>query len=58
MYYLRTLSLHDVVHALQRREPRLALHISCNLCCNVLNTVRGDLGRRSSGFSRATQRAS
>jgi hypothetical protein len=38
MYYLRTLSLHDVVHALQRREPRLALRISSNLCSNALNT--------------------
>ena len=47
MYFLRTLSFHDVVRALKRREPRLALHISGNLCSNVLNTVRADLGRRS-----------
>jgi len=29
-YFLRTLSIHDVLHALQSREPRLALRISCN----------------------------
>jgi hypothetical protein len=31
MYFLRTLSFHDVVRALKRREPRLALRISHNL---------------------------
>ena len=58
MYYLRTLSLHDVVQALRRREPRLALRISGNLCSNALNTVRADFGRRSSALSRAMRRAS
>ena len=58
MYFLRTLSIHDVVHALRRREPRLALRIGTNLCSNALNTVRADFGRRSSTLSRAMRRAS
>ena len=56
MYYLPTLSLHDVVHALQRREPRLALRISGNLCSNAVTTVRADFGRRASALSRAMRR--
>jgi hypothetical protein len=39
MYYLRTLSIRDVVHALKRREPRLALRISHNLCSNAINAA-------------------
>jgi len=58
MYFLRTLSIQDVVHALQRRKPRLALRIGHNLCSNAFNTVWADLGRRSSALSRVTRRAS
>ena len=58
MYFLRTLSFRDVIRALKRHEPRLALHISHNLCSNALNTVRADLGRRSHAFGRAMRRAS
>jgi hypothetical protein len=39
VYFLRTISLHDVVRALKRREPRLALRISHNLCSNAINAV-------------------
>jgi hypothetical protein len=45
MYFLRTLSFHDAVRALKRREPRLALRITQNLCSNALNTARANLGR-------------
>jgi len=58
MYFLRELSIHDVVRALKRREPRLALRISQNLCSNALNTVRADLSRRSHVFSRMARRSS
>jgi hypothetical protein len=58
MYFLRTLSFHDVVHALKRREPRLALRISSNLCTNALHTVRADLGRRSHALNRVLRRTS
>jgi hypothetical protein len=58
MYFLRTLSFHDVVRALKRREPRLALRISHNLCSNALNTARAGLGRRSNPISRALRRTS
>jgi hypothetical protein len=53
VYYLRTLSLYDVLHALQNREPRLALRIGSNLCSNALSTVRADLRRHSDALSRA-----
>jgi hypothetical protein len=46
MYFLRTLSFHDVVCALKRREPRLALRISHNLCSNVINAADFRLRRR------------
>jgi hypothetical protein len=42
MYFLRELSIHDVVRALKRREPRLALRISQNLCSNALNSARAE----------------
>jgi hypothetical protein len=58
MYFLRTLSFRDVVRALKRHEPRLALRISQNLCSNAVNTVRADIGRRSSAFYRVVRRAS
>jgi hypothetical protein len=58
MYFLRTLSFHDVLHALKRREPRLALRISHNLCSNALNTVRANLGRRSHALNRMVRRSS
>jgi hypothetical protein len=58
MYFLRTLSFHDVVHALKRREARLALRISHNLFSNTLNSARADLGRRSHALNRALRRAS
>jgi len=58
MYYLRELSLRDVVAAFKRREPRLALRISQNLCSNALNTARASLGRRSSALGRTVRRAS
>jgi hypothetical protein len=47
MYFLRELSVHDVLRALKRREPCLALRISHNLCSNALNTARANLARRS-----------
>ena len=58
MYFLRTLSFRDVVRALKRREPRLALRISQNLCSNALNTARGKLGRRSFPLHGARRRTS
>jgi hypothetical protein len=58
MYFLRTLSFHDVVRALKRREPRLALRISSNLCTNAMNTARADFGRRSHALNRVVRRAS
>ena len=57
MYFLRELSIHDVVRALKRREPRLALRISQNLCSNALNTARANLSRRSYALSRVARRA-
>ena len=54
MYALRLLSIRDVVTALKRREPALALRISHNLCSNAVNTARfrlqraGVLARRTS----------
>ena len=39
MYFLRTLSFRDVVRALKRRELRLALRISHNLCSNAINAT-------------------
>jgi hypothetical protein len=56
MYFLRELSIHDVVRALKRREPRLALRISQNLCSNALNTARASLGRRSRIRGRTVRR--
>lgn len=58
MFFLRTLSFHDVIHALQRREPRVALAITANLCSNALNSVRYDLGRRSCSLARVLRRPS
>jgi hypothetical protein len=58
MYFLRTLSFHDVVRALKRREPCVALRISHSLCSNALNTARAGLGRRSHPLSRLVRRAS
>jgi len=58
MYFLRTLSFHDVIHALRRREPRIALAITSNLCSNALNTTRYELTRRSCALSRVLRRAS
>jgi hypothetical protein len=46
MYFLRTLSFRDVVRALKRREPRLALRISHNLCSNAINAADSRLRRR------------
>jgi hypothetical protein len=45
-YILRTLSIRDVGRALQRREVRLALRISQNLCSNTVGTVRSHLRKR------------
>ena len=39
-FILRSLSLRDVARALKRRELRLALRISQNLCSNAVNAVR------------------
>jgi hypothetical protein len=47
MYALRTLSIHDVVRALKRRELRLALRISENLCSNAVSTLRFRLRKRT-----------
>ena len=58
MYYCEHSRFRDVVHALQRREPRLALRISGNLCSNALNTVRADLRSAFVGSRRAMRRAS
>ena len=45
MYALRLLSIRDVVTALKRHEPGLALRISGNLCGNALSTARMRLNR-------------
>jgi hypothetical protein len=58
MYYLRELSVHDVLRALKRRDPWLALRISQNLCSNALNTVRANLVRRSRIRARTVRRPS
>jgi len=47
MYFLRTLGIGDVLRALKRREPRIALHISGNLIRNAVGTARSHLPRRS-----------
>jgi len=47
MYVLRTLSIHDVVRALKRRELHLALRISQNLCSNAASTLRFRLRKRT-----------
>ena len=39
MYYLRTLLIRDVLRALKRGEPYLALRISHNLCGNAINAA-------------------
>jgi hypothetical protein len=46
-YILRTLSIRDVARALQRRELRLALRISQNLCSNAVSTVGFRLRKRT-----------
>ena len=58
MYFLRTVSFHDVINALQRREPRVALAITGNLCSNALNSARYALGRRSCMVARVLRRPS
>ena len=45
MNALRLLSIRDVVTALKRREPGLALRISGNLCSNAVSTARMHLHR-------------
>ena len=44
---IRTLSIHDVVRALRRRELRLALRISENLCSNAVSMLRFRLRKRT-----------
>jgi len=56
MYVLRTLSIHDVVRALKRRELRLVLRISQNLCSNAVNTARFRLLKYSRSPIRRTAR--
>jgi hypothetical protein len=59
MYVLRTLSIHDVVRALKRRELRLALRISQNLGSNAVSSVRFRLHKRARlSLRHATRRAS
>ena len=47
MYVLRTLSIYDVVRALKRRELRLALRISENLCSNAVTALRFRMRKRT-----------
>ena len=59
MYFLRTLSIGDVVRALKQRELRLALRISQNLISNAISTARSQARRRSSlPIRRVVRRAS
>lgn len=39
-YFLRTLSIHDVVRALKQRKLGVAVGISRNLVSNAVNSVR------------------
>ena len=48
MHFLRTLSIRDVGAALRRRQYRLALHVTHNLCGNAVNNIRYHLTRRAS----------
>ena len=59
MYQLRTLSIGDVVRALEQRELRVAVRISGNLFGNAVNAARSHLPRRSQlPLNRAQRQAS
>ena len=58
MYFLQTISFHDVVRAVQHRELRVAGCITRNLIGNTFNSGRAGLGRRSHALNRVLRRAS
>ena len=47
MNFLRTLCIGDVVRALKRHEPLVALRVSGNLIGNAVSAARTRLPRRS-----------
>ena len=55
MYILRSLGIRDVVYALKRRQPRIAVRISQHLVSNGVNAVRFQLRRH---LCRAARRPS